>query len=144
MNSGLSRFLQAQEGSYDTALREIRAGRKRSHWMWFIFPQIRGLGASSTAQYYAIRDLDEAREYINHPVLGPRLIGISEALLALDESDAGAVMGYPDDLKLRSCMTLFQFAAPQQPVFGKVLDKFYGGKPDRRTEEILMGEQNLE
>ncbi len=144
MNSGLSRFLQAQEGSYDTALREIRAGRKRSHWMWFIFPQIRGLGASSTAQYYAIRDLDEAREYINHPVLGPRLIGISEALLALDESDAGAVMGYPDDLKLRSCMTLFQLAAPQQPVFGKVLDKFYGGKPDRRTEEILMGEQSPE
>ena len=133
----LSRFLEAQKNSYDTALREIRAGRKRSHWMWYIFPQIRGLGYSAMAQHYAIRDLDEAREYVQHPVLGPRLIEISEALLALDESDPRRVMGSPDDLKLRSCMTLFQCAAPDQPVFGKVLDKFYGGQPDGRTLEIL-------
>jgi uncharacterized protein (DUF1810 family) len=133
----LSRFLEAQNNSYDTALREIRAGRKRSHWMWYIFPQIQGLGYSAMAQHYAIRDLGEAREYLQHPLLGPRLIEISEALLALDESDPRRVMGSPDDLKLRSCMTLFQCAAPDQPVFGKVLDKFYGGRPDGRTLEIL-------
>ncbi|MBQ3661424.1 MAG: DUF1810 domain-containing protein [Firmicutes bacterium] len=133
----LSRFLEAQNNSYDTALREIRAGRKRSHWMWYIFPQIRGLGYSAMAQHYAIRDLGEAREYLRHPLLGPRLIEISEALLALDQSDPRRVMGSPDDLKLRSCMTLFQCAAPDQPVFGKVLDKFYGGRPDERTLEIL-------
>ena len=133
----LSRFLEAQNNSYDTALREIRAGRKRSHWMWYIFPQIRGLGYSAMAQHYAIRDLGEAREYLQHPLLGPRLIEISEALLALEESDPRRVMGSPDDLKLRSCMTLFQCAAPDQPVFGKVLDKFYGGRPDERTLEIL-------
>ena len=133
----LSRFLEAQKNSYDIALREILAGRKRSHWMWYIFPQIRGLGYSAMAQHYAIRDLGEAREYLQHPLLGPRLIEISEALLALEESDPRRVMGSPDDLKLRSCMTLFQCAAPDQPVFGKVLDKFYGGKPDGRTLEIL-------
>ena len=133
----LSRFLEAQKNSYDTALREIRAGRKRSHWMWYIFPQIRGLGYSAMAQHYAIRNLGEAREYLQHPLLGPRLIEISEALLSLDESDPRRVMGSPDDLKLRSCMTLFQCAAPDQPVFGKVLDKFYGGQPDGRTLEIL-------
>ena len=133
----LSRFLEAQKNAYDTALREIRAGRKRSHWMWYIFPQIRGLGYSAMAQHYAIRNLGEAREYLQHPLLGPRLIEISEALLSLDESDPRRVMGSPDDLKLRSCMTLFQCAAPDQPVFGKVLDKFYGGRPDGRTLEIL-------
>ncbi len=133
----LSRFLEAQNNSYNTALREIRAGRKRSHWMWYIFPQIQGLGYSAMAQHYAIRDLGEAREYLQHPLLGPRLIEISEALLALEESDPRRVMGSPDDLKLRSCMTLFQSAAPDQPVFGKVLEKFYRGRPDGRTLEIL-------
>lgn len=107
MNNSLDRFLIAQEHSYDTALREIRSGRKRSHWMWYIFPQIAGLGMSYTAQLYAIKDIEEARQYIAHPVLGARLIEISNALLTLDCSDAAAVMGYPDDLKLRSCMTLF-------------------------------------
>ena len=133
----LSRFLEAQKNAYDTALREIKAGQKRSHWMWYIFPQIQGLGYSAMARHYAIRDLGEAREYLQHPVLGPRLVEISEALLALDESDPRRVMGSPDDLKLRSCMTLFQCAAPDQPVFGKVLDKFYGGRPDGRTLEIV-------
>ena len=133
----LSRFLEAQKNSYDTALREIKAGRKRSHWMWYIFPQILGLGHSAMARHYAIRDLNEAREYLRHPVLGPRLVEISEVLLALDESDPRRVMGSPDDLKLRSCMTLFQSAAPDQPVFGKVLDKFYDGRPDGRTLEML-------
>lgn len=136
MNSSLDRFLVAQEHSYDTALREIRAGRKRSHWMWYIFPQIAGLGMSYTAQLYSIQDIAEARDYIAHPVLGARLIEISRALLTLDSSDATAVMGYPDDLKLCSCMTLFKQVS-DDPVFGAVLDKFYGGRADTRTLAIL-------
>lgn len=136
MNNSLDRFITAQERSYDAALCEIRAGRKRSHWMWYIFPQIAGLGMSSTAQYYAIRDIAQAREYMAHPVLGKRLLEISGALLTLSSSDASDVMGYPDDLKLRSCMTLFAQVS-DDPVFNAVLDKFYGGQPDERTLSIL-------
>lgn len=136
MNSRLDRFLTAQERSYDAALSEIKNGRKRSHWMWYIFPQIAGLGMSSTAQYYSIADIEEAREYITHPVLGARLLEISRALLTLDSSDATAVMGYPDDLKLRSSMTLFAQVS-EDPVFNAVIDKFYGGRPDTRTLHIL-------
>lgn len=132
----LNRFISAQERSYDTALREIKAGHKRTHWMWYIFPQIAGLGFSSTAQFYAISSMQEAKDYYAHPVLSKRLVEISEALLALDTSDAGAVMGYPDDLKLRSSMTLF-LAATGDAVFQKVLDKFYSGKPDSKTLSIL-------
>ncbi len=136
MENRLDRFLTAQERSYDTALREIKNGRKRSHWMWYIFPQIAGLGMSSTAQYYSIADIEEAKEYIAHPVLGARLFEISRALLTLDGSDATAVMGYPDDLKLRSSMTLFAQVS-EDPVFNAVIDKFYGGRPDTRTLHIL-------
>lgn len=132
----LNRFISAQERSYDAALREIKAGHKRTHWMWYIFPQIAGLGFSSTAQFYAISSMQEAKDYYAHPVLGKRLVEISEALLALDTSDAGAVMGYPDDLKLRSSMTLF-LAASGDAVFQRVLDKFYSGKPDSKTLNIL-------
>lgn len=132
----LNRFISAQERSYDAALREIKAGHKRTHWMWYIFPQIAGLGFSSTAQFYAISSMQEAKDYYAHPVLGKRLVEISEALLALDTSDAGAVMGYPDDLKLRSSMTLF-FEATGDAVFQKVLDKFYSGKPDSKTLSVL-------
>ena len=135
--AGLERFVKAQKYAYDPALREIRSGRKRSHWMWYIFPQLQGLGYSSTAQYYGIRDLEEAQDYMEHPVLGPRLVEISEALLVLDTSDASAVMGYPDDLKLRSSMTLFELAAPEQPVFSRVLEKYYSGHRDRHTLELL-------
>ena len=135
--AGLDRFVKAQQYDYDTALREIRAGRKRSHWMWYSFPQLQGLGFSSTAQFYGIRDLEEAKDYMEHPVLGARLVEISEALLPLETSDPGTVMGYPDDLKLRSCMTLFELAAPDQPVFAQVLEKYYGGHRDRRTLELL-------
>lgn len=132
----LNRFLTAQERSYDAALAEIKAGRKRTHWMWYIFPQIAGLGMSSTAQYYSIQDSLEAEEYIEHPVLGARLLEISRALLTLESSDATAVMGYPDDLKLRSCMTLFAQVS-DDPVFEAVLDKFFGGRPDSRTLALL-------
>ena len=137
--SSLDRFLKAQAGSYEAALREIRAGHKRSHWIWYIFPQIQGLGFSSTAQFYAITDLDEAKAYLQEPTLRARLLEISEALLTLASSDPTEVMGWPDDLKLRSSMTLFAEAEPQCAVFQKVLDKFYGGAKDRRTLEILYG-----
>ena len=134
---GLDKYVSAQARDYDDALREIRGGRKRSHWIWYIFPQLDGLGYSPTAQYYGIRDLEQAKDYMAHPLLGPRLVEISEALLALPSSDPGAVMGYPDDLKLCSSMTLFELAAPDQPVFGKVLDKFYGGRRDPLTLRLL-------
>ena len=136
MAADLSRFLKAQEQDYGQALREIRSGRKRSHWMWYIFPQIQGLGFSPTAQYYAIRDLQEARDYLAHPVLGTRLKEISSALLDLDGLSASEIFGYPDDLKLRSSMTLFRMADLNEPVFLEVLEKYYDGKPDARTVEL--------
>ena len=129
----LSRFHRAQARDYAQALAEIRAGRKRSHWIWYIFPQILGLGFSTTSEFYAIRDLGEAKAYLADPVLRARLLEISGALLELDSSDPSAVMGYPDDLKLKSSMTLFELAEPDCPVFPAVLEKFYGGERDRRT-----------
>ena len=135
--SSLEKFVSAQKRDYATALQEIRNGRKRSHWIWYIFPQVQGLGMSSTAQFYGIKDLEEAKDYMEHPVLGPRLIEISEALLGLESSNPGAVMGFPDDLKLCSSMTLFELAAPEENVFSKVLEKFYGGRRDELTLRIL-------
>jgi uncharacterized protein (DUF1810 family) len=136
MAADLSRFLKAQEYDYEQALREIRGGRKRSHWMWYIFPQIQGLGFSSTAQYYAIRDLQEAKDYLAHPVLGARLKEISSALLDLEGLSASEIFGYPDDLKLRSSMTLFRLADLNEPVFLEVLEKYYDGEPDSRTVDL--------
>ena len=133
----LNRFLKAQEGSYSQALREIKNGRKCSHWIWYIFPQVKGLGFSSTSQYYGLDGLGEAQAYIANSTLRSRLLEISEALLTLESSDPTAVMGYPDDLKLRSSMTLFAEAAPEYPVFQQVLDKFYGGKKDSGTLALL-------
>ena len=133
----LDKFVSAQARDYDTALAEIRSGCKRSHLMWYIFPQLQGLGFSSTAQYYGIRDLEQAKDYMAHPVLGPRLVEISGALLSLPGSNPSAVMGYPDDLKLCSCMTLFELAAPDEPVFARVLEKYYGGRRDRMTLNLL-------
>ena len=137
MQNDLSRFLKAQEHDYSRALQEIRSGRKRSHWMWYIFPQIQGLVFSSTAQFYAIRDLDEAKAYLAHPVLGARLKEISSALLELDGLSADEIFGYPDDLKLRSSMTLFRLADLDCDIFEKVLEKYYDGIPDNRTVSIL-------
>lgn len=133
----LSRFRKAQEYDYQTALTEIRQGEKRSHWMWYIFPQIAGLGRSSMADYYAIVDLEEAKDYMKDPVLGKHLIEISEALLDLKYNDPAAVMGWPDDMKLKSSMTLFSIASPECTVFQKVLDKYFSGERDRLTLEIL-------
>jgi len=132
----LDRFIKAQEMDYEIALSEIKSGRKRSHWMWYIFPQMKGLGFSSTAQYYAIQNKKEAEEYLAHPVLGKRLLEISEALLEIKSNDAGRVMGYPDDMKLRSSMTLFYLVSGED-IFKKVLDKFFDGKIDKKTEELL-------
>jgi len=131
--ANLQRFLDAQQGDYQTALGEITAGRKRSHWMWYIFPQVQGLGYSSMAQHYAIADGGEAAAYLAHPTLGPRLIEISRALLTLPGSNATAVMGTPDDLKLRSSMTLFAQVPGADAVFQKVLDKYFEGEPDGQT-----------
>ena len=133
----LGRFIAAQKRDYQTALAEIIQGRKRSHWMWYIFPQIRGLGMSSTSYFYGIENLEEARAFFNDPYLGKNLLEISQALLRLDTNNARAVMGSPDDLKLRSSMTLFSLAAPEEPVFKKVLEKYYGGAQDPETLRIL-------
>ena len=133
----LERFYKAQEYDYETALSEIRNGRKESHWMWYIFPQIAGLGRSTTAEYYAIKSKEEAKAYIEDPVLGKRLIEISQTLLQVSSDDAEMVMGWPDNLKLRSCMTLFAEVAPDQPVFRNVLEKFYDGEMDEKTLDIL-------
>lgn len=133
----LDRFLDAQRGDYAAALAEVRRGRKTSHWMWYIFPQIAGLGQSSTARYYSIRDLEEAREYYAHPVLGQRLREISGVLLDLRGSDPVAVFGGIDSMKLKSSMTLFAVAAPDDPLFQQVLDKYYGGEQDALTLRIL-------
>lgn len=133
----LERFIEAQEYNYQDALKEIKSGRKCSCWMWYVFPQLAGLGRSSTAKYYGITDLQEAQDYINDPLLGARLVEISEALLALDTNDAYRVFGCPDNMKLKSSMTLFAIAAPELKVFQKVLDKYFGGERDKRTIELL-------
>jgi len=135
--NSLKRFLDAQARDYLIALAEIEAGKKRSHWMWYIFPQIAGLGYSEMAERFAIKDLPEAIAYLGHPVLGERLIRISEALLNLPGSNAYLVMGSPDDLKLRSSMTLFAQIPGSDPVFAAVLKKYFQGEPDRATLQLL-------
>lgn len=133
-NIGLERFLEAQERAYAVALQEIRNGCKESHWMWYIFPQIAGLGMSHMAAYYAIKDLKEASDYLHHPVLGQRLVEISEALLGLETNDAIEVFGSIDAMKLRSCMTLFELVNDRDsPVFRLVLEKFFDGVADDKT-----------
>ena len=134
----LERFRRAQKRDFEIALSEIKSGRKRSHWMWYIFPQIAGLGMSSTAEYYAIRDIEEAREFLDDEMLGGNIVEISEALLLNESSDPLYVMGYPDNLKLRSSMTLFDAASDgKTDVFKKVIDKFYGGELDQLTLELI-------
>ena len=133
----LNRFTEAQETDYATALAEIRRGRKQSHWMWYIFPQIAGLGFSSTSKFYAIKDRAEAENYLAHPVLGKRLIEISTALLEIEGKIASQVFGSPDDVKLKSSMTLFGALDDTNPVFQTVLDKYFGGAKDQRTLELI-------
>ena len=136
----IERFVKAQEYDYTVALSEMRAGHKVSHWIWYIFPQLEELGRSRIAKFYGIEDIDEARAYLAHPVLGARLREITEVIAGLEASDPEYLMGgYPDDMKLQSCMTLFAHISEQGSVFHKVLDKFFGGKEDANTLKILEG-----
>ncbi|HRH11255.1 MAG TPA: DUF1810 domain-containing protein [Bacteroidia bacterium] len=135
--SDLNRFLEAQQDDYVVALAEIQQGKKRSHWMWYIFPQLEELGISSRAKYYGIKNKEEAMNYLKNEVLGRRLKEISSALLRLNSNDATQVMGEPDDLKLRSCMTLFSVLPDTDPVFQKVLNKFFEGQGDPKTLKFL-------
>jgi uncharacterized protein (DUF1810 family) len=133
----LSRFINAQETIFEVVLAELRSGQKRSHWMWYIFPQIEGLGHSPTSRYYAIKSLDEAREYLNHPILGSRLVECAEILLGIEGRTAAEIFGFPDDLKFRSCMTMFSWAAKANSIFDRVLEKYFDGKPDKETLKLL-------
>lgn len=133
----LARFVDAQADTYDQALLELRNGRKRSHWMWWVFPQFAGLGVSATSQRYAIKSAAEAKAYLAHPVLGPRLLESVEALLAIDECSAVEILGSPDDMKLRSCATLFAQFAPPASVFHRLLDKYFGGEADVMTLRVM-------
>lgn len=138
MEQDLNRFIKAQENSFADALSEIKSGRKRSHWMWYIFPQFKGLGLSETSKYYSIKDLDEAERYLNHPILGERLKLITKELLMLNENNANKVFGSPDDLKLKSCMTLFaKIDTSQENIFNAVLDKFFAGQNDVKTLTLI-------
>jgi uncharacterized protein (DUF1810 family) len=137
MDNSLKRFLDAQQKVYTTAFSEIQQGKKQSHWMWFIFPQISGLGFSETSKFYAIKDLKEAEDFMSHPVLGSRLIDISRELLKLQTGDPHQVFGSPDDMKLQSSMTLFSFLADADPVFLMVLEKFFRGEKDAKTLHII-------
>ena len=133
----LHRFLDAQVPTYNTVLDELRAGRKSSHWIWFIFPQITGLGRSAMAQKFAIGSLNEAKAYLKHPVLGPRLRECTQLVLDVNGRSAKEILGYPDHLKFRSCMTLFLTAATDNTLFNNALLKYFDGKPDQSTLDIL-------
>ena len=137
MSFDLDRFVQAQAGTYESALRELRDGRKTGHWIWFIFPQVAGLGRSEVSRFYAIESLGEAQAYLAHPVLGPRLRECAAALLSVPGRTAERILGGIDALKVRSSMTLFHRAAPDEPIFRQVLDRFYGGVEDELTIERL-------
>src|SRR5512135_134452 len=133
----LARFVAAQQSVYEDALAELREGYKLTHWMWFIFPQIDGLGQSSMSRYYSIKSEQEARQYLAHPVLGPRLLECAEAVLAIQGESALDIFGSPDDMKLRSSMTLFACLSRSPSVFTRVLDKYFEGRPDRMTLRLL-------
>lgn len=133
----LDRFLKAQEESYDTALDELKAGRKRSHWIWFIFPQLAGLGQSPTSQFYGIKSLDEAAAYLQHPVLGGRLHESLKVLQTLEETDADRIFGELDAMKFRSSLTLFVEADPADPILQAALDRWFDGRKDEKTLRLL-------
>ena len=133
----LDRFVRAQEGHYAEALSEIRRGHKRSHWMWFIFPQLRGLGSSATSVHFGISGVAEAGAYLAHPVLGPRLLECAQAVLSHPDASASSMFGYPDDVKLRSSATLFSRVAADDSPFHRIIDTFFGGEFDQATLRLL-------
>lgn len=134
---GLERFVEAQAPVYHTVIAELSMGHKETHWMWFVFPQLKELGKSAMAKRYGITSADEARAYLAHPLLGNRLVECTKLLLAQRNANAFEIFGSPDELKLRSCMTLFAVVAPEQPVFKQALDVFFKGKPDEVTVKLL-------
>jgi uncharacterized protein (DUF1810 family) len=136
-SENLKRFIDAQENTYPDALMEIKNGKKKSHWMWYIFPQIYGLGSTEISKFYAIKDLREAQLYLQHPILGQRLIDISKALSEIKDKSAHEIFGSPDDLKLKSCMTLFSSLKNAHPIFQQIIDQFFDGKMDNKTLEII-------
>lgn len=133
----LSRFVRAQEETYDQALSELERGRKQTHWMWYVFPQLDGLGSSPITKLYSIKSEDEARAYLRHPTLGPRLVECAEAILRVEGKSAREILGSPDDLKLKSCATLFAHVSPPGSVFERILEKFYSGERDAATLRLL-------
>jgi len=137
MNRDLQRFIKPHNQDFQTAFGEIKRGKKTSHWMWYIFPQIKELGFSETAKYYGIESLEEATEFLLHPQLGQNLVTITSELLKLGSNNATSIFGTPDDMKLRSSMTLFSLVSPANPIFQQVLDKFFDGKKDEQTIELL-------
>ena len=140
----LSRFLQAQEGDYTRAFAEINGGQKRTHWMWYIFPQLDGLAFSATARQYSIKSIEEAKAYLAHPVLGTRLVECAEAVVRVEGKSVEEIFGSPDDLKLRSCATLFACVSPPDSVFERLIGKYYGGERDGRTLQLLGINPNSE
>ena len=140
--NGLKRFIGIQQSNFSIALSEIKNGKKQSHWMWYIFPQIQGLGFSETSKFYAIKDINEAEEFLRHPVLGNRLNLICNELLKLESNDANKIFGSPDDLKLKSSMTLFSSLRNTDPVFQLVLEKFFTGEKDNKTLRIISNNQS--
>ena len=140
----LGRFVEAQQGDYAQALAEIGAGRKRSHWMWYVFPQLSGLGSSPTSVHYAIKSRDEAEAYLAHPVLGRRLVACAEAVLQVRDRSAREIFGSPDDMKLQSSATLFASVSPPGSVFHRIIDKYFDRQPDVRTVESLMLESSTD
>jgi uncharacterized protein (DUF1810 family) len=136
----LSRFIQAQEDVFELALAELQSGKKRSHWMWFIFPQFDGLGFSQTSKYFAIKSIEEAKAYLEHPILGPRLLKCAEAVMKVEGRSANDILGSPDDSKLKSCATLFDHAAGPGLVFDRLLEKYFQGKRDGKTLKLLGSE----
>ena len=134
----LQRFVAAQEKTYEQVLQELRDGHKRTHWMWFIFPQLDGLAFSSTAKFYAIGSLDEAKAYLQHDVLGCNLRECTQTVLVIEGRSAHDIFSSPDDLKLKSCMTLFEFVDGPESIFGRVLDKLYAGERDQKTLQLLQ------
>lgn len=133
----LNRFMRAQESTYYGVLEELRNGQKQTHWIWYIFPQIDGLGHSPASRYYAIKSIEEARRYLEHPVLGTRLVECSEIVLGIEGRSISGILGYPDDLKLKSSMTLFECAADRPSIFGLILDKYFNGERDENTLSLL-------
>ena len=133
----LRRFVQAQEGAYESALSELKLGQKRSHWMWYIFPQIDGLGRSAMAKHYAIKNVEEARGYVNHPVIGARLLECTETVLGIEGRSVAEIFGFPDDMKFKSSMTLFEYISEPDSIFALALDKFFSGDRDDKTLQLL-------